>query len=736
MSNRHKIIFSAVCLLLGIFVVIGIGIYSSLPKSKPESRQQTIVSIPIKEEGYITNQLIIKYRNGQSPEELEELIKKENLASRFFKNITNQETAGELLQRELKIDLQANIQKKEKVFSSNEPSLRGFYLLTFPNGSDLPALLELYKKQDFIESIEPNFVMELFDVPNDTYYPREMWHLQKIQMEQAWDITKGTDAIKVAVIDSGIDYNHEDLSGRVINGYDFSSCSQINPTGTQCLIPKSRSSNAMDNLGHGTHVAGTIGALTNNAKGIAGVAWNVKLLAVKVAEDRGMMDNDVADAIGYAADQNANVINMSFGGYNVCPPSIQSAIDYALAKKIALVVAAGNSNIDASSGSPVNCNGILVVVGATNQNDGRAVFGLSRTGTIEASNFGTRVDIAAPGIQILSTRASRCTPQTCPPQYTLGTNYRYNQGTSMAAPHVAGVVALLVAKFPGITPQQIKDCLVNYADPINTDRPIGQKRLNAYQSLLRCNPPIPTPTPTPSPTSPPANTPTHPSPSTAGSRVFLTSLQYTGNLGGLSGADQLCQERANTVSLGGSWKAWLSSSSISAASRLIHSSLPYRLVNGPIIAQNWADLTDGTLLAPIDRFETGAQNTSENSVWTNTRIDGSIYEAFSNRVCDDWTNDTGSGYGANPDGSSTATNEDWTMRGIATFCDSLYRLYCFEQFSSPIATPTLSGGTGGGTNPAPIKTPTPTPIPYNCRYVPASPAPGSGLQMQTLECTQ
>lgn len=179
-------------------------------------------------------------------------------------------------------------------------------------------------------------------------------------------------------------------------------------------------------------------------------------------------------------------------------------------------------------------------------------------------------------------------------------------------------------------------------------------------------PPV-TPTPTPSPVS----------------RVFVTSLSYNGNLGGLVGADAKCQERANAANLGGTWKAWLSDNTTSVSSRFIHSNIPYKLLDGTIIANNWRDLTDGQLFNTITLTETKTYH--GNYVWTGTNEKGEIHNPGTSK-CMEWTalsNKSPLG----PTGHSGYTDYRWTW-GSTWNCANQYPLYCFEQVVVPTPSPT------------------------------------------------
>ena len=300
-------------------------------------------------------------------------------------------------------------------------------------------------------------------------------------MPQAWDISTGNPNIIVAVIDTG-HRPHVDLASRIIGGYDFISnalaandgdARDADPQDPGDWITLEESSNGYfagcpvrDSTWHGTHVAGTISAVTNNGQGVAGVNWGAKLLSVRVLGKCGGAVSDIADGMRWAAGLSApgvpnnpnpaKVLNLSLGGNSqTCPATFQSAIHEVNAAGGIVVVAAGNSNTNASGTTPANCDG-AITVGATNRSGVRAWY----------SNYGSVVDVSAPGGQtsptasngVLSTlNAGTTTPAA--------DNYVFYQGTSMAAPHVAGVVSLMVGLNPSLTSSQVETVLKNTAKP-------------------------------------------------------------------------------------------------------------------------------------------------------------------------------------------------------------------------------------------------------------------------------
>ncbi len=390
-------------------------------------------------------------------------------------------------------------QKTEDLFknSSSLPNnLRNTDVVTTDGSKSVSETVKTLSEIPGVISVEPVRYVFANATPNDTNYSRQ-WGLPRIQAPTAWDTSKGSNNVTVAVLDSGIDYNHPDLSDHIIKGKDFSN----------------NDDDPMDTCGHGTHVAGIIGAVTNNSVGVAGVNWDVKILAIKVMDqildpstgrtECGTQDDStILRGIQSAADNNAKVINMSLGGSGACPASYQQAIDYARSKGVSVVVAAGNSNIDASSESPANCNGVITV-GASGPNDERASY----------SNFGSLVTIAAPGgVDTTATTCSAASAQMILSTYP-DNKYACMNGTSMATPFVVGAAAILLSVNPNLTPDQIKQTLVNNADPISPDKPIGP-RLNLAKAVQAVTPSNPTDSPTPTtavndtPTTAPTGNPT------------------------------------------------------------------------------------------------------------------------------------------------------------------------------------------------------------------------------------
>lgn len=484
-SNTNKFILffgKRKTFILAIFAIILLcffGVSALLLNSYYARKKEA--AIP-KNAKYMAGEVIVVYKEGFGPNEENHLRLSDQLKELGVINET-------------------------KIFSSTEKPLKYYYRLSFSTNQNVQQTIDAILSLEGITTASANYVFSVDVIPNDPLYSRQ-WNLTGIDAEKAWNITKGTNTVTVAIIDSGIDYNHPDFAGRDIKkGKDFSTCAldQVQPDGTiVCLVQKPADDDPMDENGHGTHVAGIVGAATNNRIGVAGVTWQTNLLAVKVMAPNGSGSiADVLQGIEYAINNNAKVINLSLGGPGTCQ-LFNPLFAFAKQKGIAVVAAVGNKGQELVSDTPAICDNVITV-GSIDQSKNRSVF----------SNWGDKVMIAAPGTDILSLKAQNCRISACfDPQKIVDSNYLIMSGTSMATPHVSGSLALLIERNPDKSISDIKNCLFSGASSITSDLPIG-KLLNINESLRICggvlpsNTPVPTSIPTPT-TKP--GTPTIPSP--------------------------------------------------------------------------------------------------------------------------------------------------------------------------------------------------------------------------------
>lgn len=341
-----------------------------------------------------------------------------------------------------------------------------------------------------VEYVEVDQVMKALMTPNDTHYGTYLWGLQSgtpgIKADQAWDTTSG-DGVVVAVLDTGY-ADHSDLLANLLPGYDFISDTRTagdgNGRDADAHDPGDYYRNE-DSSWHGTHTAGTVAAVGNNGKGVIGVAYGAKVVPVRVLGRGGGYTSDIVDGIAWAsggsvagAPVNANpaeVINMSLGGSGTCSTTYQNAINAAVARGTTVVVAAGNSNADTAGFTPASCNNVIAVA-ATNKNGTRASY----------SNYGSKIDVAAPGGDSPDCTTLIVSTGNDGTDGPLTENYLCMAGTSMAAPHVAGTVALMQAvRTTPLTPAQVETILKSTlrAFPGSNDKPIGNGIIDARAAV-------------------------------------------------------------------------------------------------------------------------------------------------------------------------------------------------------------------------------------------------------------
>jgi serine protease len=306
--------------------------------------------------------------------------------------------------------------------------------------ADAETLMRQIAADPNVEFVQIDRLMQHTLTPNDTRYSEQWGYTDAdagIRANTAWDTANGSGII-VAVLDTG-HVSHSDLNANIVAGYDFINDATVAGDGNGRDSDPSDPgdySGGNSSSWHGTHVAGTVAAVTNNAKGVAGTAWGAKVMPVRVLGRGGGYTSDIADAIVWSsggtvsgvptlsAANVADVINMSLGGSGSCDSLTQNAINGAVGRGTTVVVAAGNSNANVANFSPASCNNVVAVASVT-----------SASARSSFSNYGTLIDVSAPGSGILSTLNSGST--------TPGTeSYASYNGTSMASPHVAGAVAL------------------------------------------------------------------------------------------------------------------------------------------------------------------------------------------------------------------------------------------------------------------------------------------------------
>jgi subtilisin family serine protease len=325
--------------------------------------------------------------------------------------------------------------------------LSGLVLVRLAPGASVRDAAAAFERRAAVRYAEPNHRFRISLFPNDPNFST-LWGMTKIDAPTAWDTRTDSNAVTVAVVDTGIDYTHPDLQQNMwqnddpVDGIDNDANGKIDDLYGWDFATSS--SDPMDEYDHGSHVAGTIGARGNNGQGVTGVNWQVKLMALKTADPDGYLEEAwIVEAFQYACANGAKVINGSFAGYGDLPQAMLDAVNACPGSLFVFAASNEANNNDFDPAWPCSLGAAnIVCVAATSQNDSLAAF----------SNYGlANVDLAAPGVSILSTLP--------------GNAYDSWDGTSMAAPHVAGAAALVLAERPTLTALDLRRALLLGADP-------------------------------------------------------------------------------------------------------------------------------------------------------------------------------------------------------------------------------------------------------------------------------
>jgi subtilisin family serine protease len=430
-----------------------------------------------------TDQVIVKFRNDF---------------------VLNENSKSKLKIGSIKVDRIMTVYGAQSMRKLNTGKKSGYQsvVLKFGDGADISKIVTELSKTDVVAHAEPDYIGQGSGVrgtsPNDQYYNRQ-WGLKNdgsfslstaiagadIEMEEGWALEKGDSSIIVGIIDTGCKLDHPDLLGRIWQNYTEISGNGIDE-GNNGYTDDNRGwdfayndNNPADDYGHGSNVAGIIGTNGDNSTGLAGVDWNCKLMILKGLNSQNWgYYSWWIDAIHYAVDNGANLLNMSIGGTDVSS-ALEDAVNYALNNNVTIVACMMNADTNTVY-YPAGYPGVIAV-GSTNPDDKRSrPFFWSTT---SGSNYGSHISVVAPG------------------NYIYGLNYQSNTsynsywgGTSQAAPHVCGLASLLLAQNPELTPAQIKDIIQKTAEDLvgdpaedtpGWDQYYGYGRINAYNALLQ-----------------------------------------------------------------------------------------------------------------------------------------------------------------------------------------------------------------------------------------------------------
>lgn len=325
------------------------------------------------------------------------------------------------------------------------PAIR-WQVIRIPGYMSVPDAVRYYKGLGTVEAAEPNYIYRRLFTPNDTRFA-EQWGPKKVSLPAAWDLDRGRASTIIAILDTGVDYNHEDLVGKVIKGHDYADGDE----------------DPMDPEGHGTHVAGIAAANTNNARGVAGAGFDSKILAIRVLGPGGGTADWVAEGTLEAQQKGANIINLSLGGA-AGAQVMEDAINLVWSRGVLVVAASGNNGVTDRFYPAAYEKAIAVASSAPD--DSRSGF----------SNYGSDwVDVAAPGQSILSTFP--------------GNNYGESDGTSMACPLASGVLGIMHSYAgPGVSNVDLRKALEESANRVGDYVKFG--RINAFEALKRLVKPV------------------------------------------------------------------------------------------------------------------------------------------------------------------------------------------------------------------------------------------------------
>jgi subtilisin family serine protease len=484
-----------------VFIIVSLlcsmSFASAALPSESENNDELIItgiqSIDLDESSFLSNKFLIKVEDA-SRKTIKESLKSDDTGIASLNNLNKQ----------------YGVVKFEPLLKHNSGSkkdspLSNWYIVTLKTPKEkitrnsdqfvrFKGILDSYQHDPNINIAEPDYLINILTIPDDPYYSSsgswgqsypDLWGIKKISSEYAWDQSTGAASIIVADIDTGVDRNHADLKDNMwvnineipdngidddANGYidDYYGWDWVNDD-----------NDPMDDHGHGTHTAGTIAAVGNNGNGVVGVNWNSRIMALKFLNSGGSGSlSDGVLALKYAADMGARVSSNSWGASGTSAV-LDDAIQYEHDKGMVVVVAAGNSNADALGFTPASADR-AVTVAASDHNDAKASF----------SNWGQKIDVAAPGVDILSVKAAINNMCTSSRGNIVGTDYCRVSGTSMATPHVSGLAALILAENPDLSNEEVRQLIRTGAvdlGPQGKDRDFGYGRIDADGSVSISN---------------------------------------------------------------------------------------------------------------------------------------------------------------------------------------------------------------------------------------------------------
>ncbi|MFS0822093.1 S8 family peptidase [Bacillus sp. 1P02SD] len=420
MWNKKRIAIVALAITIGLTIFVSFSYFNNGDKESPKSFSTPNSSVPLNNGTIDTSPQIMNvdsiqlYNNVQkhldNHKEIDVIDHNGKDKSHYHHHQVIVDFKNHLTQAEIK-QIEKDIDGKllRKLDSS--------YIFE-SNNLKTGEMISYFEKNKNVEFAEPNYIMmQNQEHPNDLLYNDFQWNLRMIDSENGWGISQGSDKVKIAIVDTGVDLDHPDLVNRITDGYNVLKDNNVPD----------------DDNGHGTHVAGIIASQTNNHQGTAGITWFNPIMPVKVMGSDGYGSTfDIARGIIWATDHGADVINLSLGNYQGSK-LLKQAVDYAYKHDVVMVAASGNDN--SSQPSYPSAYPEVLSVAAVDLNGDKAEF----------SNYGDYIDVTAPGVTIPSTYIDE--------------QYAALSGTSMAAPHVAALAALMRSINPNLSNKEIMDMI-------------------------------------------------------------------------------------------------------------------------------------------------------------------------------------------------------------------------------------------------------------------------------------
>ncbi len=454
----QRVITSVAALVLLVFIISSVS--STAQTAETPSTDVPVTPTAIEQ---VEDELIVKYTEGSEPE-----------------SSANQHAGLSI----------ASIDQEQ----TQEIGNTGYWKQQVPEGQTVEQAIEELEQDPTVESAEPNRIRRMTVTPDDTYLSLQLHLLDAaggIDAYDAWDIGTGSSDVVVAVIDTGVDTDHEDLAANMwtntgeiasngidddgngyvddVYGYDFVD-DDNDPNPSPNGLDDDDYGGADTGITHGTHVAGIVAAVGNNTTGVTGVAWTASIMALQVLDDEGIgADADISEAVEYAADNGADIIQMSLGGYG-STSVLEDAIEYAAGKGVPIIAATGNDGININNDPfyPA-CYDDVLGVASVDANDAASYF----------TNYGTNcADLSAPGEFVLSTL------YTDDATYGFTTDYDYMSGTSMATPSVSGVAALILGQDDTIERDDLYSIITSTTEDVGLAAKYGSGRLDAEAALL------------------------------------------------------------------------------------------------------------------------------------------------------------------------------------------------------------------------------------------------------------